>query len=232
MSQHRDNHQPPTPAESGGAVVVLGGGGHAKAVLAVVRKLGNYQILGYTDRTSRGTILGAEFLGPDESLLERRELGPLLDVVIGIGQVGVDEVRRALWSRLQGAFLRFPTIVSPRSIVNDEVRIGEATVIMDGAVINSGAVVGRGVIVNTNSTVEHDCELGDWVHIAPGATLSGGVSVGDGCLVGAGATVIESRRIAAGCLIGAGATVVRDLDEPGVYVGCPARRVRGPRQSI
>jgi UDP-perosamine 4-acetyltransferase len=45
-------------------------------------------------------------------------------------------------------------------------------------------------------------------------------------MIGAGATVIEGRRIESGCLIGAGATVINDLSEAGVYVGCPARRIK------
>ena len=45
-------------------------------------------------------------------------------------------------------------------------------------------------------------------------------------MIGAGATVIEGLKITAGCMVGAGATVVDDLMEPGVYVGCPARRIK------
>ena len=97
---------------------------------------------------------------------------------------------------------------------------------MDGVVMNSGSVTGRGAIINTNSTIEHDVIMGDWVHVAPGATISGGVKIGSHTMIGAGAVVIEGLTIAADCMVGAGATVVRSLTEPGVYAGCPARRVR------
>lgn len=79
--------------------------------------------------------------------------------------------------------------------------------------------------MNTNSVVEHDVVLDDWVHVAPGATICGGVTVGRFSMIGAGATIIEGRQIAADCVVGAGATVIEDLTEPGVYVGCPARRI-------
>jgi acetyltransferase-like isoleucine patch superfamily enzyme len=91
-------------------------------------------------------------------------------------------------------------------------------------VINSGTKTGRGCIINTNSTVEHDCRLGDDVHVAPGAILSGGVTVGDQVMVGAGATVIQGVRIGPHCLVGAGSIVVRDLVEPGIYMGNPCKR--------
>jgi acetyltransferase-like isoleucine patch superfamily enzyme len=44
-------------------------------------------------------------------------------------------------------------------------------------------------------------------------------------MIGACSTIIEGIKITAGCVVGAGATVVRDLTEPGVYVGSPARRL-------
>jgi acetyltransferase-like isoleucine patch superfamily enzyme len=86
--------------------------------------------------------------------------------------------------------------------------------------------LGMGVIANTHSTIEHDVTLADWVHIAPGATLSGGVTVGRFSMIGAGATVIEGTNISADTIVGAGATVVHDIVEPGVYAGCPARRLK------
>ena len=95
----------------------------------------------------------------------------------------------------------------------------------DGAVVNSDANLGRGAIVNTNSTIEHDVVLEDWVHVGPGATISGGSRVGACSMIGAGAVVIEGREITAGCFVGAGACVVRDLTEPEIYVGVPARRI-------
>ena len=207
-------------------IVAVGGGGHAKVVINILRKLGRYEILGYTDLQDRGLLLGSRYLGPDNSLAAFAAGREKLDAVITLGQVGCGEPRYELWTRLRSINLSFPFIVSPNAIVNDEVSGGEGAVAMDGAVINSGATIGLGAIVNTNSTIEHDVVLGEWVHIAPGATISGGATIGNFSMIGAGATVIEGINIASGCVVGAGATVVRDLTERGVYVGTPARRIK------
>ena len=119
----------------------------------------------------------------------------------------------------------FPPIVAPAALVNQEVTLGAGTVVLDGAVVNCSASCGDGCIINSNATVEHDCVLGMNVHVAPGAVLNGGVLVGDHCMIGAGAVVVQYRSIAAGTLIAAGATVIRDIDELGIYAGCPARRI-------
>jgi sugar O-acyltransferase (sialic acid O-acetyltransferase NeuD family) len=208
------------------SVVVVGGGGHAKVVIAILRKLKRYRILGYTDLKNNGAVLGVPFLGSDSELFALAQGRKKLHAVLALGQVGLGEPRYELWSRLQSHSLLFPLIVSPDAIVNEEVSGGEGAVVMDGAVINSGASIGRGAIVNTNSTIEHDVVLADWVHVAPGATISGRATVGRFSMIGAGATLIEGIKIASGCMVGAGATVVHDLMDPGVYVGSPARRIK------
>jgi sugar O-acyltransferase (sialic acid O-acetyltransferase NeuD family) len=207
-------------------IVVVGGGGHAKVVISILRKLKNHRILGYTDLKDNGGILGVPYLGSDRELVALAAGPEKLNAVLAVGQVGFGNRRCELWTRLRSLALRFPAVLSPDAVVNECVSIGEGTVVMDGVVINSGATIGCGAILNTNSTVEHDVVVEDWVHIAPGATISGGVTIGRFSMIGVGATVIEGIRIAPGCMVGAGTTVVRDLTEPGIYVGSPARRIK------
>jgi UDP-perosamine 4-acetyltransferase len=208
------------------SIVVIGGGGHAKVLISILRKLNHSSILGYTDREDRGQVLGVPFLGTDQELGGIAARHPGLAAALGLGQVGLGKARCELWTKVQRHFVLFPSVVSPDAIINEDTSIQQGAVIMDGAVINSGSRLGVGAIVNTNCTVEHDVILADWVHVAPGATLSGGVAVGQFSMIGAGATVLEGREIAANCLVGAGAVVTTDLKEPGVYVGCPARRIK------
>jgi len=206
-------------------IVLIGGGGHAKVIVSILRKLGCFTILGYTAPEDKGDLLGVPFIGSDDEIARLASRHKSLKAVLAVGQVGLGNLRCSIWEKLQAHAIEFPPVVSPTAIVNECVSIADATVVMDGALINSGANLGRGAIVNSNSTVEHDVSLGNWVHVAPGATVSGGVTIGDFSMIGAGATVIEGRTIESGCLVGAGATVIRDLSRPGVYVGCPARRV-------
>jgi len=206
--------------------VLIGGGDHARVVLGILNKLKRYQVISYTDLKDQGFLSDVPYLGMDEKLGSIRIQHDSLNAVLTVGQTGLGAQRWKLWSQLAGLRLLFPAVVSPDAIVNDGAAVGEAVVIMDGAVINCGANLGRGAIVNTNSTVEHDVGIADWVHVAPGATICGGAKIGRFSMVGAGATIIQGIKVAEGCLIGAGATVVKDLNEAGVYAGCPARRLR------
>ena len=207
-------------------IVAVGGGGHAKVVLGILRKLQRYHVLGYTDLNDLGHFQKAPYLGSDKELAALATSREKLQAVLAVGQVGLGKKRHEIWTRLSALAIRFPLIVSPDAVVNEDVSAGEATVVMDGVVINCGAVIGKGVIVNTNSTVEHDVVIADWVHVAPGVTISGNTTIGRFSMIGAGATIIEGINVAEACMVGAGATVVHDLVEPGVYVGCPARRIK------
>lgn len=207
-------------------VVIVGGGGHAKVVASVLSSLPGYRILGYSDLEDRGLLRGDPYLGNDDWLANFARKSPGLNLVIGVGQVGLGMKRSELWRTFQTCGVCFPTIVSLHATMSREARCGEACTVMSGAVVNPDAAAGTGVIINTNCTIEHDVILHDWVHVASGATVCGGVEVGTYSMIGAGATLIEGVKVPPCSIIGAGATVIRSIAEPGVYAGSPARRIR------
>jgi sugar O-acyltransferase (sialic acid O-acetyltransferase NeuD family) len=203
-------------------IVVIGGGGHAKVLISTLKKA-SWEIVGYTDPVDRGVVLGVPYLGTDSILPDLLLRAGECWAVLGLGKVGISRNRIRLQEQLEAAGLRFPVVISPCAVLNEEAELGLGTVVLDGAVVGTGTVAGKACILNTNSTVEHDCRMGNDVHIAPGAVLGGGVTISSGCMIGAGATVIQGLTICEDCLIGAGATVVKDIDSPGTYIGNPAR---------
>lgn len=206
-------------------IVVIGGGGHAKVLISILKKC-SYEVVGYTDDYDRGSILGVSYLGKDSILKEIGKESRVSHAVVGIGKVDCSDTRLRIQEAVKRWGFTFPIITSPRASVNEDVVLGEGTVVFDGVVINSGARIGRACIINSNGTVEHDSRLGDNVHLAPGATVSGGVTIGDNCMIGVGACILHSVSVSSGALIGAGSTVVKDIEYPGTYVGSPARMIR------
>jgi UDP-3-O-[3-hydroxymyristoyl] glucosamine N-acyltransferase len=63
---------------------------------------------------------------------------------------------------------KLPVIIHPKAVVAKDVEIGEGVFVAAGSVINPGTRIGRNAIINTSSSVDHDCEIGDFVHVAPG----------------------------------------------------------------
>ena len=207
-------------------IVVIGGGGHAKILISVLKKLKDYRVVGYTDIKDRGGILGVGHLGNDSSLRKISRGSRTMSATVGIGKTEKPDCRKRIIENLKKLGFLLPLVISPDAIVNEDVKIGDATVVLDGVVVNSGSRIGDAVILNTNSTIEHDCIIGSFTHVAPGVTISGGVEIGENSFIGAGSTVIHNVKVASDCIIGAGSTVIRDIVDSGTYVGNPAKRIK------
>lgn len=196
-------------------LIIIGGGGHG-AVLADIARLMGYSLTGFLD----------DGFSPGERVMDAPVLGPVADWekypdhVFTLG-VGDNTIRRTLAERLP---VSFATLIHPSVVIASGVKIGEGTVIMAGVVVNPRTEICRHVILNTRASIDHDCKLADYVHVSPGAALGGGVTVGEGTHIGIGASVKHCISIGGSVVIGAGAAVVKDITEPGVYVGVPAKR--------
>lgn len=197
-------------------LAIIGASGHGKVVADIARRNGYKEIVFLDDDDRIHECGGYPVIG------KSTEAGTIdADVIIGIGNAGV---RKQIQQSIPNE--KMVTLIHPDAVVAEDVVIGVGTVVMAGAVINPGVRIGKGCIINTCSSVDHDCEVGDYVHIAVGSHLCGTVSAGDGTWIGAGATVSNNVSICSGCMIGAGAVVVKDIDLAGTYMGVPARRIR------
>lgn len=206
-------------------IVVIGGGGHAKVIISILKKLKKYEIVGYTDFENNDKILGISYLGNDDRLISIYKDG-VNNAVIGLGQIKSTVHRRKLVDICKSIGFVLPSIVSPNAIINEDVSIGNGTVVMDGVTINSGSSIGEYSIVNTNSSIDHDCSIGDFTHIAPGVTLSGEVKIGNNVLIGTGSNVIQQIEITDNIIISAGSTVLKSITKNGIYGGNPAKFIK------
>lgn len=207
-------------------VILVGAGGHAKVLVAALRRLGA-DILGATDADPAlkdARILDVPVLGNDSMLRDHTPDGMLL--VNGVGSTGSTRARRVLFETLAARGYHFAAVVDPLALIAGPVDIAEGAQILAGAVIQPETRIGANAIVNTRASIDHDCDIGAHAHIAPGAVLSGGVRVGEGAHIGAGATAIQNVRIGANCIVGAGAAVIADLPDGATAAGVPARVVK------
>lgn len=199
-------------------LVIIGAGGHGKVVADIACRLG-YRDIVFLDDSSREEACG-EF--PVVGTCAHAACYADADFVVAIGS---GAVRRALHSRLEALGCRLVTLVHPAATVAGHVTLGPGTVVMAGAVINPYAQIGEGCIVNTCASVDHDCVIGSFSHVAVGAHIAGAVTLGENTWVGAGAVIRNHVQIAGDSVIGVGAAVVKNITEPGTYIGVPAEKM-------
>lgn len=198
------------------SIVLIGGSGHAKVIIDCVRASGREVFGILDDGLPIGTaVQDVPVLG---NVAQYEDYTDHLFLIA----IGSNTVRRRI---AESCAVRWATVVHPRAVVSPSAQLGEGTVVMPNAAVNACARVGKHCIINTGAVVEHDNVLGDYVHISPNAALGGTVTVGDGTHIGISACVRNNIRICGGCTIGAGAVVVKDICEPAIYAGVPARRM-------
>jgi len=209
-------------------IVIVGYGGLAKEVAFLIEEINRHRptwnLRGYIG--ARQCDIGVRsgkyaVIESDDWLGRTRE-----DVAVTLA-IGRTDVLKALHTRLQeNKHLDFPNLIHPRVLGDwDQITLGIGNIIMGGASFTTHVALGSFNVFNPGCTIAHDCVLGSYNLINPGASLSGAIVLGDEVLVGTGARVLQGLRVCSGAIIGAGAVVTHSIEQPGVYVGVPARQM-------
>ena len=200
-------------------ILLIGAGGHAKSCIDVIEQEDKFRIIGLIGSPNEvGThLLGYEVLGTDDALTELINLTNF--ALIAVGQIGTNELRSTLFSKIVNIGFRLPVVMSPLAYVSPRANIGKGTVVMHRATINSGARIGDNCIINSHALIEHDVSVEDHCHIATSATINGGSTVGKSSFVGSGTTIRESINIGHSCSIGMGVSVRHNLLPNSRFIG-------------
>ena len=204
-------------------IVLIGGGGHCKVVISILKKIDNFEIAGIIDNyKSESFINGIKIIGTDDDLKDIYKSG-IHNALITVGSIKDNTKRYRLFNMAREIGYKFPVIISPEAIVDESIKIDEATVVMPGSIINIDSSIGKNCIINTGVIIEHDCKIGDHCHIAPGVHISGEANIGELSFIGIGATIIQGIKIGKNVTIGAGSVVIKDIPDNVITVGNPAK---------
>lgn len=201
-------------------LIIIGASGHGKVVADIAIKMNKWQSIAFLDDDeSIKTSMGLEVIGRTADAFTYKEVA---DFFVAIGS---NATRENIQEKLIEQGLNVVSLIHPTAVIGTHVEIGIGTVVMAGVVINNSSKIGNGCIINTSSSLDHDNVIEDYVHISPGVRTAGSVGIGKDTWLGIGSVVSNNVNICSGCKVGAGAVVVKDITEPGTYVGVPVRRV-------
>lgn len=201
-------------------LIIIGASGHGKVVADIAIKMNKWQSIAFLDDDQAiKTSMGLEVIGKTADAFTYKDEA---DFFVAIGN---NATREKVQEKLIKEGLNVVSLIYPSAVIGTDVEIGMGTAVMAGVVINSSSRIGNGSILNTSSSLDHDNVIEEYVHISPGVNLAGTVKVGKGSWLGIGSTVSNNVNICSGCKVGAGAVVVKDITEPGTYVGVPVRKI-------
>ena len=201
-------------------LIIIGASGHGRIVADIALKMKRWsQILFLDDNELMESALGIEIKGKTK---EAHKYIHDHDFFVAVGN---NKTRETLQNMLIDNSAEIATLIHPTAVIGEQVEIGKGTAVMAGTVINCCTRIGQGCIVNTGATIDHDNIIRDFVHISPGVHIAGTVTIGKRTWIGVGTVVSNNLSITGDCKFGAGSVIVKDIEDPGTYVGVPARRI-------
>jgi sugar O-acyltransferase (sialic acid O-acetyltransferase NeuD family) len=188
---------------------LIGFGGHAREVMA---QMGVNLTCFVDDKYNiKGTKLISQF-DPNEFTL--------------MVAVADSKDRFDIIQRLPNETKYFTWVHPTALILGDDIEIGEGSFIGANSILTTNIKIGKHAILNRANHIGHDCSIGDYFSAMPGSIVSGNVIIEDGVYLGTNASIKEKLSICSSTTIGLNAAVVKNIEEPGIYVGVPARKIR------
>jgi UDP-N-acetylbacillosamine N-acetyltransferase len=118
------------------------------------------------------------------------------------------------------------SIISSKSHIGHLAKLGQGVFMGNFCHLGPETVIGNNTILNNGCIVEHEVHVGSHSHVGPRAVISGRCKIGDCVFIGVGTTVKDNITICSNVIVGAGTVIVKDITEPGIYIGCPGRKVK------
>jgi sugar O-acyltransferase (sialic acid O-acetyltransferase NeuD family) len=189
--------------------VLIGDGGHAREVMSQM----GYKLLCYVDN---------EFVY--ENTLPISELNfEECEIMVVIGN---PINRKKIVDKLPLCAKYFTFIHPTAQIMDSNIEIGEGSFIGANSIITTNVKIGKHSILNRGCQIGHDTVIGDFLSMMPGSIISGNVEVGNCFYMGTNSSVREKVNICDNVTIGLNGGVVKNINEKGVYVGLPVKKIK------
>jgi len=210
-------------------IVLYGAGGIGKEVVWLIKNINNrkqtWNVLGflvdelYKDDWGK-TIYGYPVLGGNSWLQEYNEQ------IYVICSIGKSSVRKAVYERVSKyRNVLLATLIDPSVPIDNTVSVGEGTIISRNCIVTVDTQIGKGVLMNTGASVGHDSTVGDFCTFLTNSMAAGHTKFGECCEIGSGAFILQGKTIVENTILAPLSSVLKDITNPGIYSGNPARRM-------
>lgn len=195
-------------------LIIFGCGGHGKNVINIIKNL-NYNIkiidknAQYNEKIFDFKVIKKYYKQENDKLFFA---------------IGNNYLRSKLFKKYADS--NIINIIAENSLISSNSILGRGCLISNFSYVGPYTKIGDNNILNTGSIIEHDVEIGSNVHVGPNAIVAGKCNIKNFVFIGAGAVIKENIKIVNNVTIGAGAVVVKDINQSGVYIGCPAVKIK------
>lgn len=208
-------------------IAIYGSGGFGREVKMLIEQINAvnnqwYFVGFFDDYHPIGTCInGANVIGGS------KELNSLQDQLYLVFAIGDPSLKKKIFSEVNNHNIIYPLLIHPSVWVgNDNVTIGQGSIITAGNILTVDINIGDHVILNLGCTVGHDTKIGSFSSFMPSVNISGEVLIEESVYVGTGAKIINQIEIGCNSIIGAGAVVSKSIPANCTAVGVPAKPIK------
>jgi UDP-3-O-[3-hydroxymyristoyl] glucosamine N-acyltransferase len=109
--------------------------------------------------------------------------------------------------------------------IQENVFIGSNVTIVRGSA-NESTIIGSGTQIAHGSQIGHGCQIGKNCHFGNNVSFAGSVITADNCFFGSGSVASSQTQINQPIILGANSFIAHVIEESGVYLGSPAKKVK------
>tara|TARA_B100000989_G_scaffold289205_1_gene260752 strand:- start:1745 stop:2344 length:600 start_codon:yes stop_codon:yes gene_type:complete len=189
-------------------LIIFGGGGHCNSCIDVILSEKKYKIESIIDNQIK---LDKKFNIKIRKIEFFKKNIKNFNAFIGVGLIKNSKQRLGLIKKIEKYNINFAKIISPLSIVSENSKIFDGSIIMHNSVINRNVTINQHSIINTSAIIEHDTYIGKNCHISTGAIVNGGCKIEDNTFIGSGAIIHQNIVIGKNCVVGAGKIIKKNL---------------------
>ncbi|WP_427173003.1 NeuD/PglB/VioB family sugar acetyltransferase [Arthrobacter sp. 92] len=205
-------------------LLLIAASGLAREVMALVRRSGQYDILGILDDDEELTgveVDGAPVLGPISD-------APQFNQAFILVCLGSGRARESVVDRLTAmgiAPTRYAKVVDRSLATPEECRVGHGSILLQNVTVTASVTIGSHVVAMPGVILTHDDDVADFATLAAGVCLGGGVRIGHAAQLGMNSSVRERTSVGAHATIGMGAAVLSNVPDGETWVGVPAHPI-------
>ncbi len=133
--------------------------------------------------------------------------------------------KKPFLEKLEKFSLTFINLIHQFSYVPQNVKMGQGNFIGAGVVLATNVQLGDFNYLNRSASIGHDTKIFDFNSFGPGCVVAGRCKIGSRNNLYTQSTIINNVEIRDDITVGAGGVVVKDILEPGTYVGVPVKKL-------
>lgn len=141
------------------------------------------------------------------------------DMFVALSYSRLNEVRADKYSEAKIKGYKLISYVCSKSVIWENVEIGENCFIFENQTIQPFVKIGNNVTLWSGNHIGHHSVIDDHCFLTSHVVISGHVTINSHSFLGVNSTIVDGITLAPRTVVGAGALVTKNTVEEGVYTG-------------